>query len=486
MKFIVKLHPEVMIKSKPVRIRFSKLLVSNIRNVLRKVDEDIRVRFNWDHIVVTCRTERDGLRDELVERLSCIPGIAYFLEVTQHRFDSIDDIYQACQSIFADELAGKTFCVRVKRSGKHEFSSLDVERYVGGGLNQNTDAAGVKLKDPDMTIHIQIEEDIAYLVECRHPGLGGFPIATQEDVLSLISGGFDSGVSSFQTIKRGARTHYCFFNLGGAEHERGVQEVSYYLWNKFGNSHKVRFLSVPFEPVVEEILEKVDNGQMGVVLKRMMMKVAGKVADRFGIPALVTGEAMGQVSSQTLTNLNVIDRATDKVVLRPLITWDKQEIIDLSRTIGTLPYAEVMPEYCGVISNKPTVKAILAKIEAEEAKFSDDLVDRVVEATQYYDIRDLAMVGKIESDKVEMETVATPGSGEVVLDIRAPEEEEESPLELVDNEVVTLPFFKLASQFSALPQDKTYLLYCDRGVMSKLQALYLQEQGHSNIKVYRP
>ncbi|SHI11559.1 tRNA uracil 4-sulfurtransferase ThiI [Ferrimonas marina] len=484
MKFIVKLHPEVMIKSKPVRVRFSKLLVSNIRNVLRKVDENARVKFNWDHIVVNCRDVDPALRDTMVERLSCIPGIAHFLEVTQHRFDSIDDIYQATHAIFAEQLAGKTFCVRVKRSGKHEFSSLDVERYVGGGLNQNSEAKGVQLKKPDVTVQIQIEDDIAYLVSHRHPGLGGFPIATQEDVLSLISGGFDSGVSSFQTIKRGARTHYCFFNLGGAEHEKGVKEVAYYLWSRYGNSHKVRFLSVPFEPVVEEILEKVDKGQMGVILKRMMMKVAGELAERFAIPALVTGEAMGQVSSQTLTNLNVIDRATDKVVLRPLITWDKQEIVDVARAIGTAPFAEVMPEYCGVISQKPTVKAVLAKIEEEEAKFSEDLVAKVVEQTQYMDIRELAKV--TETRTVEMETVATPGSGEVVLDIRAPEEEEASPLALDDNEVVVLPFFKLASQFANLPQDKTYLLYCDRGVMSKLQALYLQEQGHGNIKVYRP
>ncbi|QIZ75586.1 tRNA uracil 4-sulfurtransferase ThiI [Ferrimonas lipolytica] len=484
MKFIVKLHPEVMIKSKSVRIRFSKLLVSNIRNVLRKVDPEAAVSFNWDHIVVNSRNADEPMRDELVERLQSIPGIAHFFEVTQYHYETIDDIYQHAQKAFAERLAGKTFCVRVKRSGKQEFSSLDVEKYVGGGLNQNTDAAGVKLKDPDITVSIQIEGDLAYIIERRHNGLGGMPLATQEDVLSLISGGFDSGVSSFLTIKRGCRTHYCFFNLGGADHERGVQEVAYYLWSKFGNSHKVRFLSVPFEQVVEEILEKVDNGQMGVVLKRMMMKVAATLADRYDIPALVTGEAMGQVSSQTLTNLNVIDRATEKLILRPLINWDKQDIIDLSRKIGTLPYAEVMPEYCGVISQKPTVKAVLAKIEAEEAKFSEGLVERVAQETQYFDIRDLANIGKTAA--VEIDTVAAPDAGDIVLDIRAPEEEEEAPLNIEGTEVTVLPFFKLASKFTGLDQDKTYLLYCDRGVMSKLQALYLKEQGHNNVKVYRP
>ncbi|MBY6187034.1 tRNA 4-thiouridine(8) synthase ThiI [Marinobacter hydrocarbonoclasticus] len=484
MKFIVKLHSEVMIKSKPVRVRFSKMLVSNIRNILRKLDDDARVRFNWDHIVISSAKDDAEMRDQYVNTLKCLPGISHFLEVTQHRFESLDDIYQHTQRIFGERLAGKTFCVRVKRSGKHEFSSLDVERYVGGGLNQHCASNGVKLKDPDMTIHIQIEEDKCYLVEHRHEGLGGFPIGTQEDVLSLISGGFDSGVSTYQAIKRGTRTHYCFFNLGGADHERGVKEVSYYLWKKFGSSHRVRFITVPFEPVVEEILERVDNGQMGVVLKRMMMKVAAEVAARFDIPALVTGEAMGQVSSQTLTNLNVIDRATDTVILRPLITWDKQEIVDTARIIGTAPFAEVMPEYCGVISQRPTVKAILSKVEAEEQKFSEDLIERVMASVKVQDIRELAMEHTTET--VEMETVQVAAAGEVILDIRAPEEEEQSPLEVDGSEVVTLPFFKLASQFESLDPSRTYLLYCDRGVMSKLQALYLKEQGHNNVKVYRP
>ena len=96
----------------------------------------------------------------------------------------------------------------------------------------------------------------------------------------------------------------------GAAHEIGVKQVAYYLWNKFGASHRVKFVAVPFEPVVAEILEKVENGLMGVILKRMMMRAAARVAERMGVEALVTGESLGQVSSQTLTNLSVIDRVT--------------------------------------------------------------------------------------------------------------------------------------------------------------------------------
>ena len=123
-----------------------------------------------------------------------------------------------------------------------------------------------------MTVRIDIEDDKMMLVRARHVGLGGYPIGTQEDVLSLISGGFDSGVSSYMLIRRGSRVHYCFFNLGGAAHEIGVKQMVYHIWSRYSSSHKVRFIAIPFEGVVGEILEKVDNGQMGVVLKRMMAR----------------------------------------------------------------------------------------------------------------------------------------------------------------------------------------------------------------------
>ena len=322
------------------------------------------------------------------------------------------------------------------------------------------------------------------MVDQRHQGLGGFPLGTQESVLSLISGGFDSGVSSYKLLKRGSRVHYCFFNLGGAAHEIGVKQVAYHLWERFGASHRVKFVSVPFEPVVAEILEKVDNGQMGVVLKRMMMRAARKVADNLAIEGLVTGEALGQVSSQTLRNLSVIDQVTDMLILRPLVATDKQEIIDCAREIGTAEISETIPEYCGVISQRPTVKAVMSKIENEEANFDMSLIDKVVAEAQTLDIKDIATAAK--EQVTEIESVSGFSADDIVLDIRSADEQEDKPLQIDGVEVKHLPFFKLGSQFETLAQDKTYLLYCDRGVMSQLQALYLKEAGFDNVKVYRP
>ncbi|PXW21395.1 tRNA uracil 4-sulfurtransferase ThiI [Pantoea sp. JKS000250] len=482
MKFIIKLFPEITIKSPSVRLRFIKILASNIRNVLKTVSDDIAVVRYWDHIEV--RSKNAALADIIPDELSRIPGIHHVLAVEDREYTDIHHIFEQTLAQYRDSLEGKSFCVRVKRRGKHSFSSQDVERYVGGGLNQHIESARVQLKNPDVTVNLEVEENRLTLVTARYEGLGGFPIGTQEDVLSLISGGFDSGVSSYMLLRRGSRVHYCFFNLGGAAHEIGVRQVAHYLWNRFGRSHRVRFVAINFEPVVGEILEKVDDGQMGVVLKRMMVRAASTIAERYGVQALVTGEAVGQVSSQTLTNLRLIDNASDTLILRPLISHDKEHIIRVAREIGTEDFASTMPEYCGVISKSPTVKAVKAKIEAEEQNFDFSILDRVVEEATNVDIRTIAE--QTEEEVVEVETVALLSDNDVVLDIRSIDEQEEKPLTLNATEVKSLPFYKLSTQFGDLDQNRTWLLYCDRGVMSRLQALYLHEQGFKNVKVYRP
>ena len=482
MKFIIKLFPEITIKSQSVRLRFIKMLTGNIRNVLKPYDETLAVVRHWDHIEVRAKDETK--RVTIREALTRIPGIHHILEVEDEAFTSLHDIFEKALALYREQLEGKTFCVRVKRRGKHEFSSIEAERYVGGGLNQHIESAKVKLTQPDVTVNLEIENDHVLLVKGRYEGLGGYPLGTQEDVLSLISGGFDSGVSSYMLMRRGSRVHYCFFNLGGAAHEIGVRQVAHYLWSRYSSSHKVRFVAINFEPVVGEILEKVEDGQMGVVLKRMMVRAASQVAERYGVQALVTGEALGQVSSQTLTNLRLIDNVSDTLILRPLISHDKEHIIDLAREIGTADFARTMPEYCGVISKSPTVKAVKAKIEAEEQNFDFAILDKVVQEASNIDIREIA--NQTQEQVVEVETVSGFGANDAILDIRSIDEQDDKPLKVDGIEVVSLPFYKLSTKFGDLDQSKTWLLWCERGVMSRLQALYLREQGFTNVKVYRP
>ncbi|MBQ4487916.1 MAG: tRNA 4-thiouridine(8) synthase ThiI [Ruminobacter sp.] len=486
MKYIIKFFPEIIVKSKSVRQEMSKVLQRNIRNVLNRSAVKVKIQDCWDKLVVRL-DETDGpcprSSREVAEMLCRIPGIHNVMETEEYEYSSMHDIYEKTAAVYGPQIAGKTFCVRVKRKGKQEFRSIDVEKYVGGGLNQNFPSAGVKLKDPDMVITLEIDNDRLFLITGIYEGLGGYPLSTQEEVLSLISGGFDSGVSSYMFIRRGCRVHYLFFNMGGNAHEIGVKQESYYIWDKFASSHKVRFISVPFEKMVGEILTKTDHSVRGVILKRMMMRIASIIAKKLKAGALVTGESLGQVSSQTLTNLSVIDRVTDTLILRPLIVTDKQDIIDKARDIGTIHFAETMPEYCGVISDRPTVKADVAFVDAEESKIDMSLIEELAEASVWMDIRDIPEDTK-EMIGGEVEITDYAASNEVVVDIRAQDEIDAKPL-VTDKPHLTIPFFKISSEFANLDQTKTYLLYCEKGVMSKMQAMYLKDQGFQNVKVFR-
>jgi thiamine biosynthesis protein ThiI len=236
--------------------------------------------------------------------------------------------------------------------------------------------------------------------------------------------------------------------------------------------------------VVGEILEKVENSQMGVILKRMMLRAATRVADELEVEALVTGESVAQVSSQTLINLAVIDEVTPKLVLRPLCMSDKQDIVDIARKIGTAEFSAVIPEYCGVISVKPTTRAKRHRIEREELRFDMSILEQALADKVVLDIRKMQFEEPVV--KTEVRVVSSLQKEEIVIDIRHPDEEERRPLSLANSEIKRIPFYKLNSAFAALGQAQQYLLYCDKGVMSQLHAAFLSEQGYGNVGVYRP
>ena len=483
MKVIVKPFAEITIKSRPVRRQFVRQLAKNIRTVLRDLDPELVVQGEWDNLELETRQSEPKLLAEMLERLRNTPGIAHCLEVHDYPLGDFDDIFDKCRLHFGAQLAGKVFAVRCKRSGKHPFSSVDVATHVGSRLRRECGAAGIDLKHPEVEVRFEVRYDRLFIIHAQHDGIGGYPRGSIEQTLVLMSGGFDSTVASYQMMRRGLLTHFCFFNLGGRAHELGVMEVAHYLWEKFGRSHRVLFISVPFEEVVGEILQKVDNSHMGVVLKRMMLRAASRLAEELHIDALVTGEAISQVSSQTLPNLSVIDAVTDTLVLRPLIASHKQEIIDTAERIGTAEFAKNMPEYCGVISVNPTTRAKRGRVEHEETHFDMAVLERALERVRKVTID--KVIDELGED-LQIEEVREALPGQIVLDIRHPDVAEDQPLELPGIEVQALPFYAVNNRFKALDANRQYLLYCDKGVMSRLHAHHLLSEGHANVRVYRP
>lgn len=482
MLFIIKYAPEMITKSKPVRRKMSKKLVKNLQVQLMGADIDAQIDYFWDKIRVELNKPCDEDIQATRHILAHTSGIAHFLDAKAFHFEDFDDIVIKSVNFFKHKVFDKTFVVRCKRTGQHPFRSDEVEREIGHQLITDCPSAKVNLTTPAITINLEISKDRLYLVNQRYAGIGGYPIGELEHVISLISGGYDSCVASYLTMRRGMPTHFCFFNLGGREHELAVKEVALYLWEHFGAKQRIKFISVPFEEIVADILQHVDSAHMGVVLKRSMLKVATVLADHYHIDALVTGEAISQVSSQTLSNLSIIDKVTDKLLIRPLITEDKESIIEMARKIGTDQFSENIPEYCGVISVKPTTSAKLKRVEFEEAKLDSTRIQNAVDQAEWSNIDQLDFTA-LHHAEIHISRIPLPDHR--IIDIRHPNDIDKKPLTIDGQTILSIPFFKLHRLSDTLSSSENYLLYCDKGIMSRLHASHLLDQGF-NAGVYRP
>ena len=477
-KFILKLFPEIMVKGSSAKRQMVGQLYNNLLKLMGDIHPDIAVRKFSDKVEIVTPIE---VLDSVRTRLLHTSGIEQVLEALQ--FDdmtSLDMIKEKVYEIMADQITGKTFVVRTKRTGSHPFNSTKIEQTVGGYLLAKSDAKSVDLHNPEFTIRLELINNQLNIITHKHIGLSGYPIGTQGDILSLMSGGFDSTVASYLTMKRGIKTHFIFFNLGGVAHEIGVKQVAFYLWNKFGASHRVKFISVPFDDVLTEIFRSTPETYMGVTLKRLMLMASEKIADQMEIDALLTGESVAQVSSQTLRNLALIDQVSNKLILRPLSTMNKPEIIDIANQIGTRYFAENMPEYCGVISKNPIVHGSFKRMEREAKRFDYTVLDQAVtDAKSIYidemveDVTNLAPIEVINN---------LDQANYTIIDIRGAKTPIDTPCETLN-----IPFHKLKTEFKKLPQDREYLLYCEKGVMSQLHAQYLRDlEARENVRVYRP
>lgn len=489
MNFIIKLFPEIIIKSRSVRLHFIKILCQNIKKILKKkITINFSIIRHWDNIEIIFK-QNDNL-NEINNTLNKIPGIHTILLIEKHKFNSLNQIAKISYLHYSQILKNNTFCVRIKRTGNHKFTSIEAESYIGSFLNHKITSSIVKLKKPDITINLEIKQNIFILIKNITKGIGGFPIGTQGDVLSLISGGFDSSVSSYMLMRRGCRVHYCFFEMGGGiKHQSNIKRIVTHLWNKFGSSHKIRFIIINFLKIITEISSKIHQNYMGIILKRMMIRAASKIAKIYKIQALATGESLGQVSSQTLTNLTLINSVTNTLILRPLISYDKEKIIKLTRMIGTEQYSQNIQEFCGMGIKKSAAKTTQIKIDNQEINFNFKNLEYSIKKAKNFFIKNNnknVNFSLNKKNKKEIETIEIPSKNDIILDIRSLEEQKNNPLLVKNVQIKSFPFYKLEKNFCQLSPKKTYLLYCETGIMSKLQIIHLNEKGFKNIKIYNP
>ncbi len=500
MKYIIRLSPELTIKSKPVRKRAIILLKNNIKKHFDYSEVPVHISGSWDVInleynklIPTSKEWLEGaeiISKKIMNLLSKISGISHFMEVVTFSLEEcksqdeiFDTIYKKTAEIHLDNIKWKSFVVRAKRTGLHNFSSSEIERYVWGGLLKFGENCKVDLHNPNITVKFEIRNNIFHVIKKSVKWMDWYPIWFQDKVVSLISGGFDSGVATYSMMKRWCKVDYLFFNLWWSAHELWVKQVSHYLWKTFSVPHKkARFITVNFEWIIEQLLTKVNHKFRWILLKRFMLKVSSMVAEN-NYYALVKWDSLGQVSSQTLKNMYVIDKASNCLVLRPLIADNKQEIIDVSRKIWTYYFACNMPEYCGVISDKPSTWAKLEDILEEEKNIEDSVLIDAYMSRKMEFVKD--MLEEDFKNKSEIETVYEIWEDEILIDIREDSNVGSAGLQTLQKDVLQIPFFKINSEFPKLDQTKTYLFYCDKWILSELHWLYLKENWFENIKIYR-
>ena len=484
MKYIIKISPEITIKSKPVRKQCLLMLKNNIKKHFDFNEIKVNITWNRDRINLEWTDER------IIKILTQISWIANFMEVESFNLPEKEEdifhfVFEKAKDFYLDKIEDKTFVARVKRTGNHNFKSIDLERYVWWGLLKQSKNSKVQIKNPDITVNIEIKDKKVHIVKHKTEWIWGYPVWFQDKVLSLISGWFDSWVSTYSMMKRWCDVDYLFFNLWWSAHELWVKQVSYYLWKTFSVPHKrARFITVNFEEVIAELLINVKARFRWVLLKRFMLMVASKISEEHYF-ALVKWDSLWQVSSQTLKNMHVIDKASTNLVLRPLISYNKQDIINISEQIWTYNYACNMPEYCWVISDKPATWAKLEDILNEEKNISDDVLIRAIDWRKIEFVKDMMDEYKWK-DATEIDVVFIPWNNEIVIDIRESVNVKKKPISFENIEVLEIPFFEINHKFKDLDNKKTYLFYCDKWVLSNLHWLYLKEKWFNNIKILRP
>jgi len=281
-----------------------------------------------------------------------------------------DAIVKTAAEYLAGELNNaKTFKVESKRSDKRfPMTSIQLSQYVGGELHDLFPHLKPDMQNPEMTIHVEIRDLAAYVHGPAHKGAGGLPVGAGGRMVTLLSGGIDSPVASYMIAKRGVQlipVHFYSHPYTSVLAKEKVIELAGQLTKYCG---RLRVVLVPFTKIQEQIRENCPEGLITIVMRRFMMRIAEKIADDNGCLAIVTGDNLGQVASQTTEALAVVEECVDMPVFRPLIALDKKEIIDIARSIGTYETSILPYEDCCTIftPRRPRTKPKLAEVLAAE------------------------------------------------------------------------------------------------------------------------
>ncbi|MDR2600642.1 MAG: tRNA 4-thiouridine(8) synthase ThiI [Oscillospiraceae bacterium] len=369
---------EIILKGQNKR-EFERKLISNIKRRFEPFG-----KFNIYSLQSTIYVEPQGKCDmeATLEAAQTIFGVLSVTRAAACKKDK-DEILKTAIDYLKDELnKAKTFKVESKRADKRfPMSSIELSQYVGGELHEKFTHLIPDMHNPEFTVHIEVRDLAAYVHGPALVGAGGLPIGTGGKMLTLLSGGIDSPVASYMIAKRGVQLipiHFYSFPYTSVQAKEKVEALANILQKYCG---KMRVIMIPFTHIQEEIRNNCPEGLMTVIMRRFMMRIAERVANEHGCTALVTGDNLGQVASQTAEALSVSEECVTLPVFRPLIAYDKKEIIDIARKIGTFETSiQPFEDCCTVFTpQKPRTKPKLHEVlDAESNLNIEDLISQAI------------------------------------------------------------------------------------------------------------
>lgn len=373
---LVKYASEIFLKGLN-RNKFEQKLMENIKKVLK----DVPYEFIRDDGRTFIYSEDIEL---LIEKVSKVFGVKEIciVDECEVQLEAICNAAILC----AKELNGGTFKVESNRANK-EFSmnSMELSRYVGSQILQNTSNLSVDVREPDNKIYVEVRKKAAYVYSKKVKAVGGMPYGTNGGTVLMLSGGIDSPVAGYLMARRGVKVSAVYYHSHPYTSERAkekVVELARILKNYTG---EMKLFVVPFTEIQMEIMKKCREDELTIIMRRFMMRVACKIADSENFESVTTGESIGQVASQTMESLVVTDNVSDRPAFRPLISMDKEDIIEISREIGTYDTSILPYEDCCTIfvPKHPKTRPVLKHIEAsEEALDIESLVDKAIEGVE--------------------------------------------------------------------------------------------------------
>lgn len=374
---------EIILKGQNRRF-FEDKLLANIRRRLKSLGE-FEVYASQSTVYVEPREEGTDM-EAAMEALTKIFGAVGVTRALACQKDK-DAIFEAAKEYLAGQIrAARSFKVETKRSDKaFPMSSIEISQYVGGLLAEAFPETPVDVRQPDLTVHVEVREYAAYVHGNPLPGAGGMPVGCNGNAVTLLSGGIDSPVSSYLIARRGIHlvpVHFFSFPYTSQQAKEKVMRLAELLTEYCG---RLTVEIVPFTHIQEEIRAKCPEEFFTLIMRRFMMRISERIAEQNGCRALVTGENLGQVASQTMEALRVTEECVSLPVLRPLIGLDKRDIIEYAVKIGTFETSILPYEDCCTVftprhpRTKPRLEEVL---EAESVLDVDALVEEALQGVE--------------------------------------------------------------------------------------------------------